>query len=168
VIPRYGRPPEPRGYRLRPGIYAILPRDGLVLLTHQDGPVPEFQLPGGGIDPGEQPLPALVREVREETGWSIAKPRRVGAYRRFTFMPDYGFWAEKLCHVYLAHPARRLGRPSEPGHEAVWVDFASAMELLASEGDRILLKACLGQPSGRYSSITPETSSPSAVLPAKR
>ncbi|MFF5342243.1 NUDIX domain-containing protein [Streptomyces althioticus] len=27
-------------------------------------------LPGGGMDPGESPLEAAEREVREETGWS--------------------------------------------------------------------------------------------------
>jgi 8-oxo-dGTP diphosphatase len=26
-------------------------------VTHQAAPVPEFQLPGGGIDKGEQPIP---------------------------------------------------------------------------------------------------------------
>lgn len=144
MIPRYGIPPTRRDHRRRPGIYAILPRAGQVLLTHQDGPVPEFQLPGGGIDPGEQPLPALAREVLEETGWTIARPRRAGAYRRFTFMPEYDLWAEKICHVYVAHPVRRLGPPSEPGHLDAWMDVRDALQRLASEGDRRMLAATLG------------------------
>ena len=41
----------------------FLPRGGDLLLTHQSRPLPEFQLPGGGIDPGETPLQALRREV---------------------------------------------------------------------------------------------------------
>lgn len=141
MIPRFGQPPGERRYKHRPGVYAILPRGGRVLLTYQSGPVPEFQLPGGGIDPGEQPLRALAREVLEETGWTIARPRRIGAYRRFTFMPDYGIWAEKLCHVYLAHPVRQAFAPSEPGHLAVWFDHATAVAQLASEGDRAFLRA---------------------------
>ena len=52
-------------YRIRPGVYAVLEKNGQVLLTHQAKPVPEFQLPGGGIDPGEHLLPALHREVKE-------------------------------------------------------------------------------------------------------
>ena len=72
MIPRYGTPREAgRRYTLRRGAYAILWRDGRVLLTHQDEPWPEFQLPGGGIDPGESPLRALHREVFEETGIRI-------------------------------------------------------------------------------------------------
>jgi 8-oxo-dGTP diphosphatase len=103
-----------------PGFMPFCGGDGEVLLTHQDAPWPEYQLPGGGIDAGEQPLPALHREVREETGWSIRVERRLGAFRRFTFMPEYDLWAEKVCTVYLALPVQRLGPPTEPGHRAVW------------------------------------------------
>jgi 8-oxo-dGTP diphosphatase len=99
----------------------------------------ELQLPGGGIDPGESPLRALHREVFEETGWHIARPRRLGAFRRFTFMPDYDRFAEKLCHVYVVHPVRRIGPPSEPNHKALWVDPAMALQNLANVGDAAFL-----------------------------
>ena len=107
-----------------------------MLVTHQAAPVPELQLPGGGIDPGEQPLQALHREVFEETGWLIARPRRLGAFRRFTYMPEYGIWAEKLCVVYRADPVRALGDPPEPGHRAVWITPRGATRDLGNAGDR--------------------------------
>lgn len=145
MIRRYGEPiRKGRRYTLRTGVYAILPRGRDVLLTYQAAPVPEFQLPGGGIDPGESPLHALHREVLEETGWHIAAPRRLGAFRRFTWMPEYDLWAEKLCHVYLAHPVRRVGPASEPGHEAVWTGAATALEILGNDGDRAFLSEFLG------------------------
>ncbi len=122
-------------YELRPGAYAVLMLGGDVLLTHQMEPEPEFQLPGGGIDPGEGPVTALHREVFEETGWRIAKPRRLGVYRRFTYMPEYGFWAEKNCHIYLAPPVRPHGPPTEAGHTAIWMPIATAIGCLASTGD---------------------------------
>jgi 8-oxo-dGTP diphosphatase len=125
---------------LRPGAYAILPRDGALLLTHQAEPEPEFQLPGGGIDPGEGPLEALHREVFEETGWSIAAPKRLGAFRRFTFMPEYDLWAEKLCIIYLARPIQRHGPPLEPGHEALWRTPQEAVQILGNPGDRAFVK----------------------------
>ncbi len=107
MIRRYGESiRRGKAYKPRPGAYALLPRGRDVLLTHQDKPIPEFQLPGGGIDPGESPLAALHREVREETGWSIASPRKIGAFRRFVYMPEYDLWAEKICHIYIAHPVR--------------------------------------------------------------
>ncbi|WP_107846371.1 NUDIX hydrolase [Litoreibacter ponti] len=125
-------------YRHRPGAYAILWDGAAMLATVQsEREVPaELQLPGGGIDPGEHPIPALHREVLEETGWSIAAPRRLGAFRRFVFMPEYGYWAEKLCHVYIAKPVRRHCAPSEPGHYAVWLSPEDAVENLGNDGDR--------------------------------
>ena len=143
MIRRVGEPYRlGREYRLRPGAYAILTRGPDVLLTHQAEPVPEFQLPGGGIDPGESPLCALHREVMEETGWRIVAPRRLGAYRRFGYMPEYDLWAEKLCHVYLARPARAHGPPGETGHMAVWTSPRDAVRLLASAGDRLFMARC--------------------------
>ncbi len=126
-------------YRYRPGVYAILARGSNVLLTHQSQPIPELQLPGGGIDPGESAIGALHREVLEETGWRIASPRRMGAYRRFTYMPEYGLWAEKVCHIYSAFPVRRHGPPPESCHTAVWMPIHSAVMELDSEGDRAFM-----------------------------
>ena len=128
-----------QAYRPRPGAYAVLMREGRVLITHQSEPRPEFQLPGGGIDPGESPVAALHRECLEETGWRIVVGRRLGAWQRFTWMPEYRIWARKICHVYLARPVLRHGPPSEPGHAAIWMPVATALEMLAMEGDRAFL-----------------------------
>ena len=139
---RFGRPPErQRAYRHRPGAYAILPRDGKILLTWQEEPHAELQFPGGGIDAGEQPVAALHREVREETGWRIAAPRRLTTFRRFVWMPDYKAYAEKICHIFIARPILPLGPPTEEGHIAVWIDTEEALPLLANEAERAILQA---------------------------
>jgi len=144
MIRRYGEAVEQgRRYQHRPGAYAILTLGSDVLLTHQAEPLPEFQLPGGGIDPRESPVVALHREVFEETGYSIAKPRKLGVYRRFTYMPEYGKWAEKLCHIYLARPVLRHGPPREPGHTAIWMPIDVAVNELANEGDQAFLQGLL-------------------------
>ena len=136
MIKRYGDAPiAGQHYKLRPGAYAILPRGGKVLVTYQGAPHHEFQLPGGGIDPGEGPLEALHREVLEETGYRIAAPRKLGVFRRFVYMPEYGINAEKVCHIYMARPVLPLGPPTEPGHIAVWLDPVDALAELANDGD---------------------------------
>jgi 8-oxo-dGTP diphosphatase len=146
MIRRYGEPVKAgQRYIRRPGVYALLLKGDHILATHQAEPVPEFQLPGGGIDSGEQPIAALHREVLEETGWKIAVTRRLGAFRRFTYMPEYDLWAEKLCTVYLAQPVRRLGPPSEPGHTAIWLPLEEAGARLGNPGDRAMLTRFLGQ-----------------------
>ena len=66
----------------------------------------------------------------------VANPRRVGAFRRFTFMPEYDLWAEKVCLIYRARPVRRIGPPTEPFHEALWMDTADACQMLGNAGDR--------------------------------
>ena len=134
---RYGDPVRPdRSYITRPGAYAVLLCGDRLLVTEQSWPQTEFQLPGGGIDPGESPLAALHRECFEETGWKIRVLRRLGAFQRYTFMPEYDIWARKVCHIYLARPTLRLGPPVEPGHRAVWMPRAEAARVLGNAGDR--------------------------------
>lgn len=148
MIRRVGPVPDAhRRYILRPGVYAILPINGQVLLTVQTGDVPDIQLPGGGIDQGEHPLPALHREVMEETGWRISAPRRLGAFRRFVFMPDYGIWAEKLCHVYVARPAYRVCDPTEENHRTLFLPANKAQDFLGNDGDRHFLSRYFSIPS---------------------
>ncbi len=128
---------------MRPGAYAILPRNGRLLLTCQMDPHPDIQLPGGGIDPGESPLPALHREVMEETGWKMNRPTRLGAFRRFVFMPEYDLWAEKICTIYWAEPTLCMGLPTEQGHHAVWVRATQAPALLSNQGDAAFVASLL-------------------------
>jgi 8-oxo-dGTP pyrophosphatase MutT (NUDIX family) len=70
-MPEDASPPR----RQRVAAYALLVRDGDVLLTRMSDRtrIPgRWTLPGGGIDHGEDPREALVREVYEETGLHIS------------------------------------------------------------------------------------------------
>ncbi|MEL6648025.1 MAG: NUDIX hydrolase [Pseudomonadota bacterium] len=146
MIRRIGEPPQSGvTYTRRIGVYAILPRDGDLLVTFQGEPDNELQLPGGGVDPGEQHMPALHREVLEETGWIIAAPRRLGAFRRFVYMPEYHRMADKICIIYAAHPVRRLGPPLEAGHTELWISPQVAVETLGNPGDRHFIRQYLNQ-----------------------
>jgi len=127
MIRRYGETPQmDRRYQIRRGVYAILPYGDALLLTHQAEPEPEFQLPGGGIDSGEHPITALHREVMEETGWKIARPRHIGAFRRFVFMPEYDLWAEKDHLIPIEEAFELL---ANPGDRAFTQMFQAQMRL---------------------------------------
>jgi 8-oxo-dGTP diphosphatase len=123
----------------RPGAYGVICDGRDVLVTEQADPGPEIQLPGGGVDPGETPVRALHREALEETGWRIAVLRRLGAFQRYTYMPEYDIWARKVCHVYLCRPVRQVGPPREPGHRALWMPIPLAARLVGNDGDRSFL-----------------------------
>ncbi|WP_298916109.1 NUDIX hydrolase [uncultured Roseobacter sp.] len=137
---RVGHAPRAdRRYVTRPGAYAVLPLNGGVLLTVQLGERADIQLPGGGIDKGESSIRALHREVMEETGWRIAKPRKLGAFKRFVFMPEYDIWAEKICHVFVARPVYQVAAPTEADHQSLWMSPERAAESLGNDGDRLFL-----------------------------
>jgi 8-oxo-dGTP diphosphatase len=75
-----GRPESPPVPVTRVGAYAVVVVDGRVLLTELAGTTTApgaWTLPGGGLDHGEAPVDAVVREVLEETGHVLVAPRLV-------------------------------------------------------------------------------------------
>src|SRR5690606_34225233 len=64
---------------MRVAAYAVVERRGKLLLTHwRRGHLHGWTLPGGGIDPGEDPRDAVVREVLEETGLEARVGKLIG------------------------------------------------------------------------------------------
>ena len=59
--------------KLRVAAYAVCVRDGQILLARSPAPdgTPEWVLPGGGMEHGEDPYDTVGREVTEETGYRI-------------------------------------------------------------------------------------------------
>ncbi|MCW4464255.1 NUDIX domain-containing protein [Glutamicibacter sp. MNS18] len=70
------------GYVVRGGRLLVFTHDGVPL------EVAGVQVPAGSIEPGEQPVAAVVREVREETGVDAQVVRVLGVER-------YDVWPAK-------------------------------------------------------------------------
>ncbi|NDD58869.1 MAG: NUDIX domain-containing protein [Chlamydiae bacterium] len=66
---------------LLPAVFGILFKENrtqVLLIKRRD--IPIWVLPGGGIDPGETPEMAIVREVKEETGLDVEIVRQIAEY----------------------------------------------------------------------------------------
>jgi 8-oxo-dGTP pyrophosphatase MutT (NUDIX family) len=64
--------------RRRAAIFVLDDKDN-VLLLHRLKPGEEYYVvPGGGVDPGETPEQAAVRELKEETGLDVTLGEKIG------------------------------------------------------------------------------------------
>lgn len=104
---------QPYDYlEIREGVSVLPLRDGNILLQRQYRyPVRSWQweLPGGFVDPGETPEEAAVRELKEETGYSVKKLHPLGA-----FYPSFGSTNEKIW-LFAAECGGAGDSAREPG-----------------------------------------------------
>ncbi|MEP6979251.1 MAG: NUDIX domain-containing protein [Nakamurella sp.] len=64
---------------IRIGAYGLVIVDDAILLTHWSAG-DAWTLPGGGLDLGEEPTTAAIREIHEETGLTATLDRLLGIH----------------------------------------------------------------------------------------
>lgn len=113
----------------RPSARAIIIHDDKVLMVHS-AKYDYYKFPGGGIEKEESPVEALIREVKEETGYQIIKESvkeygRVLRRQKDTMKENCIFEQENLyywCEIENIAAEQKLDDyEKEEGFTPVWV-----------------------------------------------
>jgi len=99
------------------GVLAIVDdAEGRVLLVRHSYQ-PGWHLPGGGVDAGEPPAEAVLRELREEVGLAqSAAPEFLGIFTRRVG------WVTNVIVLYRVANAHIQFKPSAEIREILWAD----------------------------------------------
>jgi len=97
----------------------ILDKEGnhVVLILREDFHI--WGLPGGGLEAGETPEQAAIREALEESGYEVTIDGYIGKYHRLQFHDDR--------YVYRAHVTG--GHALESGPETLAVKWFPTLDL---------------------------------------
>ncbi len=98
-----------------------------------------WELPGGKVEPGEAPIDALHREVREELGVRVLLGREVPG-------PRAGLWPITERHVMRVWAAQLLAGEPQPldGHDELrWLDHPDWHAVDWLDGDVALVEELL-------------------------
>jgi putative (di)nucleoside polyphosphate hydrolase len=129
----------------RPGVGIVLfNREGRVLLAERLDHTGAWQLPQGGIDPGEAPEVAVFREMAEEIGTDNAR--------------ILGMLDEWLYYDFPPHVAKRAWDGQWRGQRQKWI----ALEFMGADSE-IRLDAHSHPEFGRWKWVAAADVVPSAV-----
>jgi 8-oxo-dGTP pyrophosphatase MutT (NUDIX family) len=115
--------------RAAAGALIVDPRSRSVLLLHRHRFITDrwgWEIPAGGLEPGEPPEDAARREAVEESGW---RPLALEPLLDYTPMPG---GVDQVFHVFLAHGAEHVGEPTDPSESerVEWVPLPEARAML--------------------------------------
>ena len=131
----------------------VLVDDAVLLLPTRDPARPWrrawLELPGGGIEPGETPVGAAVRELHEELGWDVApEALRETGWRRSVVYPRTAEWVRQDEQVLL------LQLPSVPSGWSA--EHRTEAERAAHAGPQWVAVADLGEQQRFFPASLPD------------
>jgi len=112
---------------------AVIRRGDMFLLIHSR--YGDYKFPGGGVNRGENLIEAMIREVREETGYRVVPDsiRNLGSVRERRKGMDADVM-EMDSHYFACEVEERAGErqldpyEAEYGYEVIWMPLAEAIE----------------------------------------
>ncbi|MBR6070097.1 MAG: NUDIX domain-containing protein [Ruminococcus sp.] len=133
-------------YRDREGAYIIPVRGDKVgvVRTHKG-----YFLVGGGIEDGESHTDCLVRECREETGYTVAVGERLCTAETYLFHSSIGYF-HPIQTYYRGEFIAQETAPTESDHEFMWVRYDDIKGKMFFEMQDWALKKALEKRCGSY------------------
>jgi 8-oxo-dGTP diphosphatase len=108
---------------LTPGVAAVIINEAGEVLLQRRSDNGEWGLPGGAMEPGEEPAETLVREIREETALEVVPERIVGVYSGSDFRVRYDNGDEAMI-VSITFACRPLaGEPRVNDDESLEIRY---------------------------------------------
>ncbi len=132
--PIFGTPEPGANYVDRPGAYAFLfnKHFELAILQTTFGTF----LPGGGLDPGENDLAGLTRELQEEMGVKLQSAELVCRAGQYLYSRHYQKHFKKIGAFYRVQLAQPIRLKMQKDHELLWIDKRQAGLELSEEFQR--------------------------------
>jgi ADP-ribose pyrophosphatase YjhB (NUDIX family) len=103
----------------------------LLLVRQRESGV--WSTPGGAIEPDEDPVDAVIRETREETGLEVRPRRLLAAYGGPEFVVRYANGDESQYVIIAYHCEVVGGAPEADGDEIDLVRYVPLQEALGLE-----------------------------------
>ena len=119
-----------------------------MLTVSRPEPPHEQSIPGGVVDPGENPAQAAVRELREECAVDPRDPVHATVVRS----PTDG----RRVHVFVANGCRGTARAAEPDTRVAWLlpeQLLAQARLYRSTVHELMAAGLLGEDTDRTSSL---------------
>jgi mutator protein MutT len=94
-------------------IKGVLLVDGRVVLLRNERD--EWELPGGKLDPGEQPETCIVREIEEELGLAVECAAILDSWvyeiraGTIVLIVTYGCWLHGAADIRISHEHKAVG-----------------------------------------------------------
>lgn len=133
-VPVFGKIEPGVTYVDRPGAYAFF-KNQQNLYAIVRTPMGLF-LPGGGLDPGEDPVAGLRREIEEEIGYRLVKAEFVTQAIQYHWSGFYQSHFKKIGYFYIAEAVPPSVPRLQHAHELLWLSHGEVKTQLTQEFQR--------------------------------
>lgn len=145
MIPQFGAPEPGQAYPDRPAAFGILVRGDEMALVEVATPGQPLwrDLPGGGIDPGESPEEAVVREFGEEIGLRVRPGETFLRADQFFINGDGERFNVRGVFMTATFEAQEPSLKVEDDHELIWRPPLEAIRIVRREAHAWAIAAWL-------------------------